>query len=146
MKLSRTRTDSPGASAPPPGSRDVMSGLIRADMLPPRRDPRAVPGVLEGQQLGIACLARLVAEDDVGVAIRVRRRVEVDQVDCRIGQVATQDVEVVAVVEEVGGEVGHPATPAIGLSITELIYEAVDHVGHQYQHDDRQSDGYDQKG
>jgi hypothetical protein len=43
-----------------------------------------VPGVLEGQQLGIAG----------------KGRVEVDQVDGGVGQVATQDVEVVAVVEE----------------------------------------------
>jgi hypothetical protein len=58
-----------------------------------------VPGVLEGQQLGIGGIARLVAEDDVVVAIGVEGRVEVDQVDGGIGQVATQqDVEVVAVV------------------------------------------------
>src|SRR6266540_4392552 len=66
-----------------------------------------VPGVLEGQQLGIGGIARLVAEDDVVVAVGVKGRVEVDQVDCRIGQVATQDVEVVAVVEDVGSEVMH---------------------------------------
>jgi len=41
------------------------------------------------------------------VAIGVEGRVEVDQVDGRIGPVAAQDVEVVAVVEDVGGEVRH---------------------------------------
>jgi hypothetical protein len=66
-----------------------------------------VPGILEGQQLGIGGIARLVAEDDVVVAIRVEGRVEVDQVDGGIGQVATQDIEVVAVVEDIGGEVSH---------------------------------------
>jgi hypothetical protein len=66
-----------------------------------------VPGVLEGQQLGIACLARLVAEDDVEVAVGVERRVKLNQVDGGSGQVATQDVEVVAVGEDVGGEVRH---------------------------------------
>ena len=45
----------------------------------------------KGQQLGIS-----------GIAL-----VEVDKVDGGIGQVATQDVEVVAVVGDVGGEVGH---------------------------------------
>jgi len=44
-----------------------------------------VPGVFEGQQLGIACLARLVAEDDVVVAIGVEGRVELNQVDGSIG-------------------------------------------------------------
>jgi len=66
-----------------------------------------VPGVLEGQQLGIGGVARLIAEDDVIVAVAVEGRVEVDQVNGGIGHVATQDVEVVAVVEDVGGEVGH---------------------------------------
>jgi hypothetical protein len=66
-----------------------------------------VPGVLEGQQLGIGGIARLIAEDDVVVTILVEGRVEVDQVDCGIGQVATQDVEVVALVEDVGGELSH---------------------------------------
>jgi hypothetical protein len=73
-----------------------------------------VPGVLEGQQLGIASLARLVAEDDVVVAVGVEGRVEVDQVDAGIGQVATQDVEVVAVVEDVGGEVGYRSPARCG--------------------------------
>jgi hypothetical protein len=41
-------------------------------------------------------------EDDVVVAVGVEGRVEVDQVDGGIGQVATQDVEIVAVVEDVG--------------------------------------------
>jgi len=57
---------------------------------------------------------RLVAEDDVVVAIRVEGRVEVDQVDRGIGQVATQDVEVVAVVADVGGEVSHRSPARCG--------------------------------
>jgi hypothetical protein len=40
-----------------------------------------MPGVLEGEQLRIGGVAGLVAEDDVVVAVRVERRVEVDQVD-----------------------------------------------------------------
>jgi hypothetical protein len=60
-----------------------------------------VPGVLEGQQLGTGGIARLVAEDDVVIAIGVEGLVEVDQVDGGSGQVATQDVEVVALVEDV---------------------------------------------
>ena len=64
-----------------------------------------MPGVLEGQQLGIGGIARLVAEDDVVIAVRVEGRVEVDEVDGAIGQVATPDVEAVAVVEDVGDEV-----------------------------------------
>jgi len=73
-----------------------------------------VPGVLEGQQLGIGGIARLVAEDDVVVAVGVEGRVEVDQVDGGIGQVATQDVEVVAVIEDVGGEVSHGSRTVSG--------------------------------
>jgi hypothetical protein len=53
-----------------------------------------VPGALEGEQLRIGGVAGFVAEDDVVVAVRVEGRVEVDQVDRGVGQVATQDVEV----------------------------------------------------
>ena len=46
-------------------------------------------------------------EDDVGVAVRVERGPEGDEVDAGVGQVLAQDVEVVAVGEDVGGELGH---------------------------------------
>jgi len=72
------------------------------------------PGVLEGQQLGIGGIARLVAEYDVVVAIRVEGRVEGDQVDGGIGQVRTQDVEVVAVVEDVGVRRSTDSPPGLG--------------------------------
>jgi len=70
-----------------------------------------VPGVLEGEELGIGRVAGLVFEDDVVVAVRVERGVEVDQVDAGVGQVAAQDVEVVAVGEDVGASsiIGPPA-------------------------------------
>ena len=55
-----------------------------------------MPRVFEGQQLGIGLAAPLVVEDDVVVAVAVEGRVEVDQVDAGVGQVAAQDVEVVA--------------------------------------------------
>ena len=61
-----------------------------------------MPGVLEGEQLSVALAPRLVLEDDVVVAVAVERRVEVDEVDRRIRDVAPEDVEVVAVVQDVG--------------------------------------------
>lgn len=63
--------------------------------------------VFEGQQLGIGLAARLVVEDDVVVAVAVEGRVEVDQVDAGVGQVAERDVEVVARVEGVGPQLGY---------------------------------------
>jgi hypothetical protein len=41
------------------------------------------------------------------VAVVVEGRFDFDQVDGGIGELSPQDVEVVAVVEDVGGEVGH---------------------------------------
>ncbi|MDP3984333.1 MAG: DUF4160 domain-containing protein [Acidimicrobiia bacterium] len=59
-----------------------------------------VPGVLGGEELGIGRVA--VLEDDVGVAVRVERGVEVDQVDAGVGQVAAQDVARVPTVLRAG--------------------------------------------
>ena len=53
---------------------------------------------MSGGILGVVAAPK----DDVVVAVRVEGRVEVDQVDGGSGQVATQDVEVVAAVEDVG--------------------------------------------
>ena len=58
---------------------------------------------MSGGILGVVAAPK----DDVVVAVRVEGRVEVDQVDGGIGQGATQDVEVVAVGEDVGGECRH---------------------------------------
>jgi len=57
---------------------------------------RPLPGVLEGRELSMGGVARLVTDDNVVVAVGVEGRVEGDQVDGGIGQVATQDVEGVA--------------------------------------------------
>jgi hypothetical protein len=69
-----------------------------------------VPGVLEGQELGIGLPPRLILEDDVVVPVRVEGRVEVDQIDALVRDVAAKDVEVVAVVEDVGLDLGSPPT------------------------------------
>jgi len=53
-----------------------------------------------------AKLLRLVLEDDVVVPVRVEGRVEVDQINALVGDVAAEDVEVVAVVEEFGVDRG----------------------------------------
>ena len=57
---------------------------------------RPLPGVLEGRELSMGGVARLVTDDNVVVAVGVEGRVEVEQVDARLGQAATQDVEGVA--------------------------------------------------
>ncbi len=46
--------------------------------------------------------AGLFAEKYVVVGVRVEGRVEVDDVDALVGDVVAEDVEVVAVVEDVG--------------------------------------------
>jgi hypothetical protein len=61
-----------------------------------------VPGVLEGEQLGVALAPRLVLEDDVVVPVRVEWRVQVDEVNRLVRYVAPENVEVVAVVQDVG--------------------------------------------
>ena len=65
-----------------------------------------LPRVLERRDLRLGLLAALFGEQHVIVGVGVEGRVEVDQVNSGIGQVATQDVEVVAVIEDVRGEVG----------------------------------------
>jgi len=65
-----------------------------------------MPSVLKREQLRVALPARLILENDVVVAIRVEGRVEVDEVDAGVGDVATEDLEVVAVVQDVGVHAG----------------------------------------
>src|SRR5579863_119920 len=70
----------------------VLSGLI------------PMPGVLEGGDLGFAIGAALIFEEDIVIAIRVERRVQIDQVYALGGDVFTQDVEIVSIVECVHGD------------------------------------------
>ena len=65
-----------------------------------------MPGVLEGEELGVRLPPRLVLEDDVVVPIRVEGRVQVDQIDRLVRDVPAEDVEIVSVVEEVGVDRG----------------------------------------
>ena len=60
-----------------------------------------MPSVLERLNLRVGLRAVLLGEQDVVVGVGVERRVEVDQVDRLILDVAAEDVEVVAVVENV---------------------------------------------
>ena len=61
-----------------------------------------MPGVLEGDELGVALAAGLVFEDDVVVPIRVEWRIEVNEINRLIRDVSAEDFQVVAVVEQVG--------------------------------------------
>jgi len=65
------------------------------------------PGVFEGFDLGVGLGAVFFGEEDVVVGVGIEGRVEVDEVDGFVVDVAAEDVEVVAVVEGVGGFVGH---------------------------------------
>ena len=60
-----------------------------------------VPGVVEGGHLRLRLLPALVLEQHVVRAVRVERRVEVDQVDRLVLDVLAQDDEVVTVVKSV---------------------------------------------
>ena len=61
-----------------------------------------VPGVFEGFDLCVADGAGLFAEEDVVGGLGIEGWVEVDEVDGVVGDVMAKDVEVVAVVEDVG--------------------------------------------
>jgi hypothetical protein len=87
-----------------------------------RRTPQ--PGVLEGKQLCIGGVAGLVAEDDVVFAVRVERWIEVDQVDRGVRNVSAQAVEVVAVVEDVGGEVRYWSPAGLRVSVVGTLAAA----------------------
>ncbi len=56
-----------------------------------------VPGVLERLDLRLGALAARRLEQHVVGGLTVERRVEIDQIDARIGDVIAQDVEIVAV-------------------------------------------------
>ena len=74
---------------------DVLVGALGVDV--------PLPGVLEGRDLGLELRAVLFGEEDVVVLAGVEGRVEVDEVDRLVLDVAPEDVEVVAVVEVVFG-------------------------------------------
>ena len=66
------------------------------------------PGILE--RLDLRCrLSAVFGEQDVIGGVRIEWRVEVDEIDALIGDVASQDIEVVAVVEPVRRVLSHAA-------------------------------------
>lgn len=105
----------------------VRHHLVRADHPAQRPDHRAdvtvdvgdqlrvellgglvpVPSVVEGGDLRLGFLTRLVPEQDVVRSVGIERGVEVNEVDRGSGDVPSEDVQVVAVVESVGGRRSH---------------------------------------
>ena len=73
------------------------------------RLPAPVPGVLEGGDLGGGFLAGAFAEEDVVGGVGVKGRVEVDEVNALVDDVAAEDFQVVPEIEAIGGLVsgGH---------------------------------------
>ena len=67
-----------------------------------------MPRILEGGDLGVALLPALVFEQHVVGSAAVEGRIEVNQVNAFVGEVVAlaQNVEVVAVVQSVGGHAG----------------------------------------
>ena len=65
------------------------------------------PGVLEGLDLGVGLGAVFFGDEDVVVGVGIEGRIEIDQIDGFIFDVAAEDFEVVAVIEGVGRLVGH---------------------------------------
>ncbi len=63
-----------------------------------------MPRVLERGYLRLGLGAGFVFEEDVVIAVRIKGRVEVDQVDGLVLDVFPQDVQIVAVVEGVHGK------------------------------------------
>ena len=74
---------------------DVLIGKLGLDA--------PAPCVVEGGNLRRRLLAAALAEQDVVSGVGIEGRVEVDEVNALVGDVLTQDVEVVAEVEGVGG-------------------------------------------
>lgn len=72
------------------------------------------PSVLEGLNLCRRPRAVLGLEDLVVIEVGVERGVEVDAVHGPLADVAAEDIEVIAVVEEVVGRHGQEPTPGPG--------------------------------
>ena len=70
---------------------DLLVGALGVDV--------PLPGVLEGVNLGTGLGAVFLGEEDVVVLAGVEGRVEIDEVDGLVLDVALEDFEVVAVVE-----------------------------------------------
>ncbi len=69
--------------------------------------------VLEREQLGVGVETGLILEDEVVITVRGGGRVEVHEVNRLIRDISPEDVEVVAVVQDIridGGSIG-AATP-----------------------------------
>ena len=65
--------------------------------------PVPVPGVLEGRDLRLRTLPTLLPEEHVVSPVRVKRRVEVDEVNRLIGHVLAQNRQVIAIEQCVFG-------------------------------------------
>ena len=62
----------------------------------------AAPLAAQDALTGVGPATGWRAEEDVVAGVRIKRRVEVDQVHARIGDVLAQHLEIVAVIERVG--------------------------------------------
>src|SRR4051794_18200246 len=79
-----------------------------------------MPSVLECLDLRVGALARRSLEQHVVIGLAVERRVEIDQVDALVRDLAAQYVEVVAVIKCVR----HPWLPGLFRSIITLSLRA----------------------
>ena len=99
-----TDSDPEGANDLGDRTRDptAVAGAVRQEGVRVLRGWTPMPGVFEREQLRVTLPPGLVLEDDVVVTARIERRVEVDKIDGRVGEVVLHDPEVVAVVEDIG--------------------------------------------
>ena len=75
---------------------DILIGKLGLDA--------PAPCVVEGGDLRRRLLAAALAEEDIVRGVGVEGRVEVDEVNALVGDMLPQDVEIVAEVEVVGGD------------------------------------------
>ena len=102
----------------------MVDRRIRQEGVVRLRTGSPVPRVVEGDDLGVTLPSRLVLEDDVVRSVRVEGRIEVDEVDRLVRDVTPEDIEIVAVVEDLRLHPGR-AYSATGWRL-DYVYLALD--------------------
>ena len=85
-----------------------LPASLKGFFIGPRRGLVPVPSILEGFDLGSGARAVLLLEEDIVGLIAVEGRIQIDQIHRVVGNVAPQNIQVVAVIE-MGHKVSTPS-------------------------------------
>jgi hypothetical protein len=86
-----------------------------------------LPGIVERFDAGVRASTGRRAKQHVVAGVRIERRIEIDQVHARIGDVLAQNFEIVAVVERVRHSTPKRAKPLIPGSFSRYVQSSVTH-------------------